>query len=206
MDATAHRPHRYGNGPCDLLVRETDDVTENDRLPELEGKLEQRFLHVITKGDPGIFDIGRRRVGTVPPVDLIGERCRRPSVPAPDVVEEGVTGDPPEPSLEAARLIRRQALADTEQDFLDEISGVVTIAGEAIGEVVDLPSIYTRNLFPGEWDGLRHWRPTPTTPMIGVGFLGIRVLRVFGRGVGILLGALFDSLAELLGRSAQGSG
>ena len=64
--------------------------------------------------------------------------------------------DSPQPAFEAPGLVRGEAATDPEKDFLDEIGRVVGVTGEPVGEVVDLPSIDTRDLFPGEWDGLRH--------------------------------------------------
>jgi hypothetical protein len=46
--------------------------------------------------------------------------------------------------------------ADPEENFLDEVGGVIGIARKPIGKVIDLPSVNTRYFFPGQWCKFSH--------------------------------------------------
>jgi hypothetical protein len=157
MNAAAHRPDWNGDGSCDLLVREADDVAEDDGLTEVDRKLEQSLLNVVTEGDPVELGVGRVGRGEIPSVDLVWHRgCGTTLLPA-NIIEEGVASDAPQPAFEAPGLIAGKPASHSEEDFLDEVVRVVRVAGEAIGEVVDLPSVDTGDLFPCERYGLHQW-------------------------------------------------
>ena len=59
MNPASHRADRNRSGLSDLLIGETDDITENHGLPKLDGELEERFLDVVPECDPGVLDISR---------------------------------------------------------------------------------------------------------------------------------------------------
>src|SRR5690554_3959361 len=98
MDPAPHGADGYGGRLGDLLVAETYHVAHDDGLPELERQLEQRLLDVVTEADPVVLDVGAGRRCRVPSIDLLGEGCGGAPVATPDLVEEGVARDAPQPS------------------------------------------------------------------------------------------------------------
>jgi hypothetical protein len=108
---------RLGN----LLVGEPDDVTEHHRFPELDRELEQGLLDIVADGDACVLGVGRRSAGQIPTIDFIRQWGGGTPISATDVIEECVTGDPPQPTFEASRLIGGKTLADPKQHLLDQI-------------------------------------------------------------------------------------
>src|SRR5690606_30744145 len=112
------------------------------------------LLDVVPQADPVVLDVGACGRRDIPAIHLIGEGCGRAPVATANLVEEGVAGDPPQPTLEAARLVGLETAPDPQEDFLNQVGRVFRVTGEPVGEVVELPSVDTGYLFPGEWDGL----------------------------------------------------
>jgi hypothetical protein len=58
VDPATHSTDGDCRGESDLLIGEPDHIAENDRLSEVDRKLEKSFLDVVTQRDAGILDIG----------------------------------------------------------------------------------------------------------------------------------------------------
>jgi hypothetical protein len=156
MDPASYSSDRNSNRGGNLVIREADDVAHHDRLPEVEGKIEQGLLDVVIEGNRGEDLIGG--LSDVPTeesqVSLVGQGNGWTPTLSTDIVEEGIAGDPPEPTFERPRLVIGETGADAEEYLLHEIVGVVRVPAEAIRIVVDLATVAARDLVPGDLESI----------------------------------------------------
>ena len=80
----------------DLLVVEAAEVPEDDRGAELRAQALQSLVDIDAGGDLVVDGPRHRRQPVV-----VGERSRRSSASAADLVEAGVGGDPVDPASRA---------------------------------------------------------------------------------------------------------
>jgi hypothetical protein len=90
-------------------------------------------------------------VQTVGP--FVGEGVEADPLLAAGLVEEQVGGDPVDPALEGARLVRGEAAEHPDEDLLGEVLGVVPVAGQAKGQTVDAFGMLVDDLFPARQGG-----------------------------------------------------
>jgi hypothetical protein len=138
-DAGSDRPRRDVEGDGYLGIVEAGHVPEDDRGPELLGKIRQRGIDVELAADR-LVGVGPRRsahdvIGAV--LVLWETRCRA-SAPASQLVETGVGRDPVGPGRELGPAVEpRKALHDGDERFLGRVESVGVVAGQPPTDGVD---------------------------------------------------------------------
>jgi hypothetical protein len=155
VDSRTHSSNRHFCCICNLLIGEAHNVTKDNRFSEFIRKLKKRSLYVIGKTNRRKNLIRRRRC---PESNMVAlwQRNGWASLLLAHTVEKRVAGDPPEPTLKGPGGIGREPFSYFEEDFLNEVGGVIRIASETVRERVDLAPVAVRNIFPGNRRILGH--------------------------------------------------
>jgi hypothetical protein len=149
VNPRTHGADRHICGIGDFVVGKTYNIAKDDGLSEVIRELEQRSLYVIGESDR-CKDLIRRWRSPQGDVVAFRQRRGRATLLLSDTVEERITGDSPQPTLERPRGIGGKAFADLEEHFLYEVGRVIWIARETVRERVDLAPVSVRNIFPGK--------------------------------------------------------